>query len=178
MPTIRTTWWSAPAGSPSRKASPKPASASSSSPACRSAHLARRISCALRLSAQGWKTNNVESNIPTLDLLGQRLNHLADVLEVRIDGERAAVGFERVLVVAELLQDQTEAGQRAEMTRLARKHLAQVGKRVRDIVLEEVDGGALVPGFDIGWVDRDDSVEKLDGEIVVLVVGRHLHPAH
>ena len=34
---IRTTWWSAPAGSPSGKASPRPASASSSSPACRSA---------------------------------------------------------------------------------------------------------------------------------------------
>ena len=34
---IRTTWSSAPAGSPSRTASPRPASASSSSPACRSA---------------------------------------------------------------------------------------------------------------------------------------------
>ena len=42
---IRTTWWSAPAASPSRSASPKPASASLSSPACRSAPQARPISC-------------------------------------------------------------------------------------------------------------------------------------
>src|SRR6516164_5393015 len=149
MPTIRTTWWSVPAGSPSRKASPRPASASSSSPACRSVRLVRRTLCALRLSAQGRKTSR--SNILPLDLLGQGLDHLADVLEMRIDGKRAAVGFERVLVVGELLGD---------------------------IVLEEVDGGALVPGFDIAGVDRDDGIEKLDGEIEVLVVGRRLDPAH
>src|SRR6516165_634028 len=176
MPTIRTTWWSVPAGSPSRKASPRPASASSSSPACRSVRLVRRTLCALRLSAQGRKTSR--SNILPLDLLGQGLDHLADVLEMRIDGKRAAVGFERVLVVAELLQDQTQSRQRTEMARLARQHLAQVGERMGDIVLEEVDGGALVPGFDIAGVDRDDGIEKLDGEIEVLVVGRRLDPAH
>ncbi len=54
----------------------------------------------------------------------QRLHHVGDVLEVRIDRERLAIGFERVLVVADLLQHQAEAGQRAEMARLARQHLA------------------------------------------------------
>src|ERR1700692_5141524 len=107
MPTIRTTSSSAPAASPSRKVSPKPASASSSSPASRSAHPARPISCALRLLVRTRpatrETQQRQSDIPPLDLLGQRLHHIGDVLEMRIDRQRLAVGFERVLVVADVL---------------------------------------------------------------------------
>ena len=50
MRTTRTTWSTAPAASRSRKASPKPASASSSSPAFRSARRARPTWCASPLS--------------------------------------------------------------------------------------------------------------------------------
>src|SRR4029077_14866082 len=80
------------------------------------------------------------SNIPPLDLLGQRLHHVGDVLEVGVDRQRLAVGFERVLVVADVLQDEAEARQRAEMARLERQHLAQVGKRMTEIVFQVVDG--------------------------------------
>ena len=52
MPTTRTTWSTAPAASPSRTASPRPASASSSSPACRSAPRARPTWCASPWSAR------------------------------------------------------------------------------------------------------------------------------
>ena len=48
-----------------------------------------------------------------------------------MDRERAAERFERALVVAELLQDDAEPGERAEVARLARQHLADVGDRAR-----------------------------------------------
>src|SRR5580698_4724423 len=113
MPTIRTTSSNAPAASPSRKVLQKPASASSSSPASRSAPPARPILCALRLLVQIRTTtpeaNYRELDIPPLDLLGQRLHHVGDVLEMRVDRQRLAVGFEGVLVVADVLQDEAEA---------------------------------------------------------------------
>src|SRR5580692_7080099 len=113
MPTIRTTSSSAPAASPSRKVLPRPASASSSSPASRSAPPARPTLCGLRLWDPTHTTTHEphyrELDIPPLDLLGQRLHHVGDVLEVRIDHQRLAVGFERVLVVADVLQDEAEA---------------------------------------------------------------------
>ena len=52
-----------------------------------------------------------------------------------MDGERAAEGVERALVVAKLLQDDAEPRERAEMARLARQHLADVGKRPAEILL-------------------------------------------
>ena len=58
-----------------------------------------------------------------------------EVVEVGIDGERLAVGFERVLVVADVLQDQAKAGQRAEMARFANKHLANVEERMAVILV-------------------------------------------
>ena len=64
------------------------------------------------------------------------------------------------------------------MARLARQHFADVGQRAAVIVLQIVDRGALVPGFDIVRLDLDDGVEKLDREIVVLGVGRGLDAAH
>ena len=112
--------------------------------------------------------------IAPLDLLAQRLHDVGDVLEVRIDRQRPAIGFERVFVVADLLQDETEAGQCAEMARLAHQHLANVGERVAVILLQVVDRGAPVPGFRIVGLELDDRVEQLDREVVILLVGRRL----
>src|ERR1700688_228155 len=113
MPTTRTTSSNAPAGLLSKKVSPKPASASSSSPASRSARPARPILCGLRLSVPTRTTTREahyrELDIPPFDLLGQRLHHVGDMLEVRVDRQRLAVGFERVLVAADVLQDEAEA---------------------------------------------------------------------
>ena len=100
------------------------------------------------------------SDIPPLDLLGQRLHDVGDVLEMRVDRQRLAVGFERVLVVADVLQDEAEARPRAEVARLERQHLADVGKRVAVIVFQIVDGGALVPGFEVFRVDGDDGSRR------------------
>src|SRR6202140_4679238 len=162
MPTIRTTWSNAPAASPSRKVLPRPASASSSSPAARPA---RPILCGLRLWAP-TRTTTLEAHfreldIPPLDLLGQRLHHVGDMLEARIDRQRLAVGFERVLVVADVLQDETEARPGAEVARLERQHLADVGERMAVIVFQVIDRGALVPGFDVFRVDGDDGAQEL-----------------
>jgi hypothetical protein len=49
-----------------------------------------------------------------------------------------------VLVVADVLQDEAEARPGAEVARLERQHLADVGERVAVIVFQVVDGGALV----------------------------------
>src|SRR5580704_247733 len=164
MPTIRTTWSNAPAASPSRKVLPRPASASSSSPASRSARPARPILCGLRLWAPTRTTtreaHDRELDIPPLDLLGQRLHHVGDVLEMRVDRQRFAIGFERVLVVADVLQDEAEARPGAEVARLERQHLADVGKRMAVIVLQIVDRGALVPGFNVFRVDGDDGAQE------------------
>src|SRR5580700_1618317 len=147
MPTIRTTWSNAPAASPSRKVLPRPASASSSSPASRSARQARPILCGLRLSVPTRTTtreaHDRDLDIAPLDLLGQRLHHVGDVLEMRIDRQRLAVGFERVLVVADVLQDEAKARPGTEVTRLERQHFADVGERVAVIVFQIIDGGAL-----------------------------------
>ncbi len=78
-----------------------------------------------------------KSDVAPFDLLAQRLHHVADVLKVRVDRQRAAVGLECVFVVADFLQDQTEAGQRTEVTRLARQHLANIGERVAVILLRK-----------------------------------------
>ena len=49
-------------------------------------------------------------DIPALDLFGQRLDDVGDALHARIDRECAAIDFQRLLVVADVLQDQPEAG--------------------------------------------------------------------
>ena len=48
----------------------------------------------------------------------KRLDGVGEIVEMRVDGERLAIGFERVFVVADILQDEAEAGQRAEVPRL------------------------------------------------------------
>ncbi len=79
---------------------------------------------------------------------------------MRINHQRLAVGFERVLVVADVLQDEAEARPGAEMARLERQNLADVGERVAVIVFQIIDGGALVPGFDVFRIDGDDGAQE------------------
>ena len=117
-------------------------------------------------------------NIPAFDLLLQFLHHLGDALQARIDRERAAVDFKRLLVVAEVLQDQAEPGQRAEMARLPAQHFANVGERVAIVLFHVVDGGAPVPGFHVFRFDFDDRVEQLDREIDVVLLHRGLCARH
>ena len=87
---ISTTWWTAPAASPSARASPRPASASSSWPACRSARRAPPTWCGSRSSARSAAGG---LDIPALDLLGQGLHEVRDLRQVRVHGERAAERF-------------------------------------------------------------------------------------
>src|SRR5438105_2705793 len=79
-------------------------------------------------------------------------------------------GIERVLLIAELVQDHAEARERAEMPRFAHQHLADVFDRVGEILLHVVDGSAPVPGLDVIWPDVEDGIEQLDREIVILGV--------
>src|SRR5581483_2515325 len=57
-----------------------------------------------RLSASGQPDSAATcggwSDVAAFDLFRQRLHHIRDVLEMRIDRQRLAVGFERILVVA------------------------------------------------------------------------------
>src|SRR5215510_936599 len=118
------------------------------------------------------------SDIAALDLLGQSLDDLGNLLDVRVHSERAAEHFERPLLLAELLHDQAEAGQRAEVARLARQHLADVVEGAAVVLLHEIDGGAPVPRFDIVRLDLDHGVEQLDREVELLGVEGALHARH
>src|SRR6185369_8534326 len=110
------------------------------------------------------------SDIPALDLLLESLHQIGHALQTRIDRERAAIDFERLLVVADILQDESETGHRAEVSRLALEHLADVGDRAAVVLLHVIERGAPVPGLDVIRFDLDDRVEQLEREIGVLSV--------
>src|SRR5216683_830481 len=80
---------------------------------------ARRVAVLAGAFAHPTVAGSCRSDIPAVDLVGELLDQVGDALEVRMDRERAAVNVERLLVVAELLQDDAEPRQRAEMARLA-----------------------------------------------------------
>src|ERR1700760_1457387 len=89
------------------------------------------------------------SDVAAFDLFRQRLDQLRHLVEVGIDRERLAEGVQRPLVVAEVLHDHAEPGQRAEMTGLAYQHLLDVLERTGVIVLQVIDRRPPVPGLDI-----------------------------
>src|SRR5690242_357629 len=91
------------------------------------------------LSGTGIVGTTSRSDVAALDLLGERLHEFGNLRQVRVDGERPAKRFERELILAELLHDDAEAGERAEVTRLARQHLADVGDRFAVILVGEVE---------------------------------------
>src|SRR5271165_2478878 len=124
MPTISTTWSTAPAGWPSGTDLPLPGSASSLSRGFRSAPPAQRTCCASHSSenqgsvistcrlgrafretqhghvaAKRWVSQEFDPtyglNISPVDLVGQLLDQIGDVLEMRMDGKRAAQHLER-----------------------------------------------------------------------------------
>src|SRR5262245_31025862 len=85
------------------------------------------------------------SNVAAVDLIGELLDQVGNALEPGMDGQRAPIGFERVLLVADLLQNDAEPGQRAEVARLARQHLMEIRDCVAEFLLGEIDGGTPVP---------------------------------
>src|SRR5262249_31708000 len=141
----------------------------------RNEHASKRPRWSRPLQHARWLA---KSDVPALDLLGQLLDQVGDLLELGMQGERAAEGVERVLVVADLLQDHAESGKRAEVARLALEHFVDVGERAGEILLREIDRGAPVPGFDVLGPNVDDGGEQLDREIVVLALHRGLDAAH
>ena len=117
-------------------------------------------------------------NIPALDLFLQGLDQLGNALDARVDRQRAAIDFQRLLVVADVLHDQAEAGKRAEVARLAAQHLVDIGKRATVILFHVVDGSAPVPGFHVFRLDLDDGAEQLEREVEILGLDRVLHARH
>src|SRR4051812_9417330 len=87
------------------------------------------------------------SDIAPVDLVGEAFDEVGDFLQMRIEVERAAKRLERALLLAQLLHDHAEAGDRPEVTWLARQHLANVGQRLSVVLLQEMNGCAPVPGF-------------------------------
>src|ERR1700751_1348035 len=98
--------------------------------------------------SRSWLMRERFLDIAALDLLAQGLDQVRHLLKMRIDGERLAEGLQRVLVVAEFLHDHAKTRERAEMARLSRQDLLDVGERVPVVVLQIIDRGAPVPGLD------------------------------
>ena len=63
------------------------------------------------------------------------------------------------------------------MARLATQHLANVGERVAVVLLQKIHSGAPVPSFRVTRPQLDHRIEKLDGKLEVLLLGRRLDPA-
>src|SRR6185437_6694503 len=82
------------------------------------------------------------SDILPLDLESERLHLLGDALQVRIDLERLAERDQRGLVLADVLHDRAEPGQRAEVPRLEGERLGEIGERVAVVLLQEEHGSA------------------------------------
>src|SRR5579862_7501272 len=82
--------------------------APSPGPAKRRAPVIHLRSCVKELNCRVKPGNTTQgsSDVAALDLFGQRLDGVGDIFEVGVDGERLAVGVQRVLVVADLLQHQ------------------------------------------------------------------------
>src|SRR5450631_3517899 len=108
----------------------------------------------------------------SFDLFDQRLDLFRDALEPRVDVERLAIGIERALVVADVLHDQADPGQRPEMARLPGQHLAEIGERIGVVLLQEIDGGAAIPGLGVLRLDLDDGIEEFQRQAVIVVVDR------
>src|SRR5258708_12375268 len=97
---------------------------------------------------------------------------------MRMDGECTPERIEGVLVVAELLQDDSESRERAEMARLARQHFVDIGERAAKVFFRVIDGRAAIPRLGEVRPDVDDGGKQPDGKIEVLAVGRAFGPAH
>ena len=69
----------------------------------------------------------------------------------RINLEHPLVGFQGPMLVSDSLKDAAEAHERAEMAWLPRQDLLDVGRRAGEVILEEKDGGASIPGLDPDW---------------------------
>src|SRR5262245_48530961 len=87
------------------------------------------------------------SDVPALDLLAQRLHEVGDLLHMRIDVERPAEHGQRALLLAELLEDHAEPGQRTEMARLACERLLNVLHRGGVVLAKVMDRRPPVPRF-------------------------------
>src|SRR5947207_10988421 len=80
--------------------------------ACRHDLIAKKWMCWLRTGAPFAKK---VLDIPALDFFAQRFHRIGHIAQVGIDRERRLVGFQRVLIVADVLEDQAEPGERAEV---------------------------------------------------------------
>src|SRR5947209_1893905 len=118
------------------------------------------------------------SDIPAVDLVAELLHQFRNALEVRMDGERAPKRVQRAFLIAKILEDDAQAGKRAEVARLPRQHFAYIRQRPGKILFGEIDAGAPVPGFGEFRLDVYDGVKELDREIVLLRVDRGLDAAH
>src|SRR2546422_7752206 len=92
----------------------------------------------------------------------ERLDRLADGLEVGIHGQRLLEALERAGRLVEAEPDHAVAAQRAEVRRVAPEHLVAVGGRLAVLADQVVDGGALVPPFGEVGSEPDDLAEGVD----------------
>src|SRR5215208_1617459 len=121
---------------------------------------------------------NYALDVAAFDLLGQLLDELGNARQVRMHVQSAAEDVKRAFVVADLVQHHAEPGESAEMTRLARQNLADIDDRAVEVLFQEIDGRAPIPGFGIVGLYLDDGVEQPEGKVKVAALERRLDAAH
>src|SRR6185503_10416274 len=95
-----------------------------------------------------------------------------DADHVGVHLERAPEPGERRCLVLEREMDLAEAGERAEVARVALQHLVAVGDRFPVVAGEVVDRGAAVPALRVIGFFPDHLAEERDG--LVIPAGLHV----
>jgi hypothetical protein len=92
--------------------------------------------------------------------------------QVGVDGERAAEGLKGGALVAHLLVQHAETGQRGEVPRLELEHLFGVGERALELAAEVIGRGAPVPHLGELRFELDGSGQDGDGDAVLVLLHR------
>ena len=94
-------------------------------------------------------------DIPSLDLLGQGLHEVGTFGRCGFTASARRKASSASLSSPNSCMMTPRPDERAEVPRLARQHLAEVGERLAEVLVGEIERGAPVPGFDIVGLEPD-----------------------
>ena len=109
---------------------------------------------------------------PLLEQALEQVDIASDPIHVGIDLQRATRILECAVVILESNEDQSVAGERAKVVRVALHDLVAVGERLAQLAGKKIQGSALVPAFGEIGLEFDDAGKGDD--TLLQVAGIHL----